>query len=138
MFKILLISNVLWSSFCFCYYNHWIRINLSCKAWYLVAEEKTCMDTDGVTINPTEPFSNIVDCASNCKANPQNTMFAFETSKGCGDSDAKCQCHCIESVNKGCSTSEQQGFTLFKFRAQRQGMLPFISNYDSIKVYFIN
>ena len=74
------------------------------------------MDTDGVTINPTEPFSNIVDCASNCKANPQNTMFAFETSKGCGDSDAKCQCHCIESVNKGCSTSEQQGFTLFKFQ----------------------
>ena len=95
------------------------------------------MDTDGVTINPTEPFSNIVDCASNCKAKPLNTMFAFETSKGCGDSDAKCQCHCIESVNKGCSTSEQQGFTLFKFRAQKQGMLPFIANYHSIKVYLI-
>ena len=95
------------------------------------------MDTDGVTINPTEPFSNIVDCASNCKANPQNTMFAFETSKGCGDSDAKCQCHCIESVNKDCSTSEQQGFTLFKFRAKRQGMLPFTSNCHSIKVYLI-
>ena len=74
-----------------------------------------------MTINPTEPFSNIVDCASNCKAKPQNTMFAFETSKGCGDSDAKCQCHCIESITNDCTLADEPGFTLYKFRTETAG-----------------
>ena len=52
-----------------------------------------------MTINPTEPFSNIVDCASNCKAKPLNTMFAFETSKGCGDSDGDHIIICSRKTN---------------------------------------
>ena len=107
-----------------------LKLMLFFKAWLLVAEEKTCEDTKGVVIFPNEPFTNIVDCASACKAKLQNTMFAFETKKGCEDSEAGCQCHCIESVSKGCSTSEQKGFTLYKFRTQMLGMQIFFSNYQ--------
>ena len=94
------------------------RLNLFVIAWMLVAQEKTCKDTKGVTISPNEPFTNIVDCASACKAKLQNTMFAFENKAGCEKSDTGCQCHCIESVTNDCSTIDQQGFTLYKFRTE--------------------
>ena len=90
-------------------------------AWLFVAEEKTCKDTTGVTITPNEPFTNIVDCASACKAKLQNTMFAFENKKGCEESKTGCQCHCIESVTNDCTTIDERGFTLYKFRTEKSG-----------------
>ena len=90
-------------------------------AWFLVVEEKTCKATKGVTIVPNEPFTDIVDCASACKAKLQNTMFAFENKNGCKESKTGCQCHCIESVTNDCTTKDEAGFTLYKFKTEKSG-----------------
>ena len=98
-----------------------IDIQLFEIAWFLAVEEKTCKATKGVTIVPNEPFTNIVDCASACKAKLQNTMFAFENKNGCKESKTGCQCHCIESVTNDCTTKDEAGFTLYKFRTETAG-----------------
>ena len=90
-------------------------------AWFHVADEKTCKATKGVTIIPNEPFTNIVDCASACKAKLQNKMFAFENKIGCKDSKTGCQCHCIESKTNDCTTVDEKGFTLYRFRTETAG-----------------
>ena len=93
----------------------------------LIAEEKTCKDTKGVTIFPNEPFTNIVDCASACKAKLQNKMFAFENKDGCKSSDTGCQCHCIESVTNDCTLTDKPGYNLYKFRTETAGKKYYIS-----------
>ena len=98
-----------------------IDIQLFEIAWFLVVEEKTCKATKEVTIVPNEPFTDIVDCASACKAKLQNTMFAFENKNGCKESKTGCQCHCIESVTNDCTTIDEKGFTLYKFRTETAG-----------------
>ena len=99
-------------------YKDFIEIFSFEIAWLFVAKDKTCKDTKGVTIIPNDPFANIIDCASACKAKLQNTMFAFENKAGCEKSDTGCQCHCIESVTNDCTTIDEQGFTLYKFRTE--------------------
>ena len=89
----------------------------------LVAQEKTCKDTTGVTITSNEPFTNIVDCASACKAKLQNTMFTFENKKGCKESKTGCQCHCIESVTDECTTIDKTGLTLYKFKTEQINLI---------------
>ena len=93
-------------------------------AWLLVGEEKTCKENEGVTIVPNEKFSTIVDCATACKAKLQNTMFAFETSVGCGATG--CACSCIEAVDNDCATVDEKGFSLYKFRGDKKGTFSLI------------
>ena len=92
-------------------------------AWTLVGEEKTCDDTEGVTISSKGTFTNIVDCATSCKAKLQITMFAFETKEGCDESETGCQCYCIESATNECTTKNEEGFTLYKFLQQELGII---------------
>ena len=93
-------------------------------AWLVAGEEKTCKDTEGVTLAFKDKFTNILDCASVCKAKLQNTMFAFETSAGC--SKEGCDCYCIETAEKECATEDKKGFTLYQFRGDEPGILFFI------------
>ena len=92
-------------------------------AWLLVAEEKNCDDTEGVTVSQKGYFSNIVDCATSCKSSLLITMFAFETKEGCEKSESGCQCYCIESATSDCATKNEEGFTLYKFLVQEEGIV---------------
>ena len=101
-------------------------------AWLLVAEEKNCDDTEGVTVSQKGYFSNIVDCATSCKSSLLITMFAFETKEGCEKSESGCQCYCIESATGDCATKNEEGFTLYKFLVQEEGTKVFylIKNHE--------
>ena len=82
----------------------------------MVAEGKTCKDTEGVTISDKGKFTNIVDCASSCKAKLQNTMFAFGDVMKCGTTG--CTCQCIEAETGNCEKEQNEDLTLYKFRGQ--------------------
>ena len=85
-----------------------------------MAEDKTCTNTKGVAITPKGKVPTLLDCANLCIAKPQNKYFAVENTNGCATDG--CQCNCIESATDDCVTSNDVGFTLFKFRAQKEGM----------------
>ena len=85
----------------------------------LVAEGKTCKDSESVTVIDKGKFNSIIDCASACKAKLQNTMFAFGNAKDCKTSG--CTCQCIEAESGDCSKSPSDDLTLYKFRGSKMG-----------------
>ena len=102
-----------------------------------MAEDKTCTNTKGVAITPKGKVPSLLDCASLCIAKPQNKYFALENTNGCATDG--CQCNCIESATDDCVTSNDVGFTLFKFRAQKEGMCfdapsKEYHNYSNVKI----
>ena len=85
----------------------------------LVAEGKTCKDSETVTVVDKGKFNSIIDCASACKAKLQNTMFAFGNAKDCKTTG--CTCQCIEAESGDCAKSPNEDLTLYKFRGSKMG-----------------
>ena len=96
-----------------------MKIFSSWIAWLLVAEGKTCKDSETVTVVDKGKFNSIIDCASACKAKLQNTMFAFGNAKDCKTTG--CTCQCIEAESGDCGKSSNEDLTLYKFRGSKMG-----------------